>query len=245
MRYILNISYDGTNYSGYQSQKDKRTIQDELEKSLSIVLRHEVSIVASGRTDAGVSAIEQVCHMDLIEEIDAKRTLGYVNTLLPKDIRVLNINRTDDDFHARYSAKKKTYEYFFYVSSVEIPVYERMATRIGYNLNIDAMKDACKYFLGKHDFSSFCASNTEVKDKTREIYDIDIMEANDCIYKLTITGNGFLYNMVRIIMGTLVSVGMNKLQAQDIPDIIASKDRSKAGKTVPSKGLFLKKVLYK
>lgn len=242
MRYKLVISYNGKNYSGYQKQKDKITIQETIEKVLAEVLRSEVNIVASGRTDGGVSAIEQVCHFDF-DNLDIRRTIGYTNKLLPEDIRILDLTETNDDFHARYSAKEKTYEYYFYTKN-EIPVYDELATFIGGHLDIKAMKEACKYFIGEHDFTSFCAANTDVKSKVRNISDIKILEVNDNLYKLSITGNGFLYNMVRIIMGTLIYVGFNKLKPEDITKVIEGKDRSLAGKTMPAKGLCLKKVMY-
>jgi len=242
MRYKLIISYNGKNYSGYQKQIDKNTVQGTIENVLSEVLRSEVSIVASGRTDGGVSAIEQVCHFDF-DNLDIKRTIGYSNKLLPDDIRILDLLETDDEFHARYSAKEKTYEYFFYIKN-EIPVYDEFATFIGGNLDIKSMKDACKYFIGEHDFTSFCAANTDVKNKVRNISNIQIVDVNDNLYKLSITGNGFLYNMVRIIMGTLVSVGFHKIVPEDVKDIIEKKDRMFAGKTMPAKGLCLKKVTY-
>lgn len=243
MRYKLIISYNGENYSGFQKQLNKITIQETIEKALSEVLRKEITIVASGRTDGGVSAFMQVCHFDVDDEIDIRRTLGYSNKLLPDDIRINEILVASDDFHARYSAKEKTYEYYFYTGFVS-PIYDRFATYIGGNLNIDNMKEACTYFLGEHDFSSFCASNTDVKTKVRKILNIKIIGVDDNLYKLSITGNGFLYNMVRIIMGTIVSVGFGKLLPSDISNIINSKDRDKAGKTMPSKGLYLKKVIY-
>ena len=242
MRYKLTLSYDGSNYSGFQIQKDKDTIQKRIEGALSVVLQDAISIVACGRTDAGVSAIECICHFDH-DEISIGRTIGYANNLLPEDIRINKIEIVDEDFHARYSAKKKTYSYFFYVDG-EIPVFEKFATNIGYNIDIENMKRACKYFEGENDFSAFCASNTSVKDKVRIIYSADIIEMGDNLYKFEITGNGFLYNMVRIIMGTLVMVGRNKISISDIENIINSKNRSLSGKTMPSKGLFLKKVYY-
>lgn len=244
MRYKLIISYNGNIYSGLQVQKDKVTIQGILEDTLSKVLREEVSVVASGRTDAGVSAIEQVCHIDINNLVDERRLIGYTNSLLPSDIRVIDIIRVDETFHARFSSKRKTYEYLFYLGQGNIPVYDNIATYIGYNVDINAMISACKYFIGEHDFSAFCASNTDVKDKVRTIFDMSITPINDRLYKLSITGNGFLYNMVRIIMGTLVGVGLNKIRLEDIPNIISSKDRGKSGKTMPSKGLYLKKVDY-
>lgn len=242
-RYKLTISYDGTNYSGFQIQPDKVTVQGVLENAMSKAIGESITIVPSGRTDAGVSAIGQVAHFD-VEDIDERRTMGFVNSLLPSDIRVLDIEETTKDFHARFGAKRKTYEYLFYVGHSEIPVYERLATHVGYNVNIEDMKMACKYFVGTHDYSAFCASNTSVVDKVRTIYDMHIDAISDGLYRLSITGNGFLYNMVRIIMGTLISVGMGKIKVEDIPKVIDGLDRSQAGKTMPSKGLYLKKVEY-
>ncbi len=243
MRYKLEISYDGSNYSGFQIQVDKDTIQSRLERAFEVVYREHIDIVASGRTDAGVSAIMQICHFDTDKAVDCKKNIGYLNTLLPKDIRVISISPVEENFHARKSAKQKTYMYYFYTGST-VPVYERIATNIGYNLDIDSMKEACKYIIGEHDFTCFCASNTSVKDKVRCVYDIHISDVEDNLYKMEITGNGFLYNMVRIIMGTLVSVGMGKIKPEDIIKIIDGKDRSLSGKTMPSKGLYLKKVIY-
>jgi len=243
MRYKLEISYNGKDYHGFQYQPDKLTIQEVLENKLLVVVGTNISVVASGRTDAGVSAISQICHFDCDKDIDCNKIVGYINHLLPQDIRVININKAKNSFHARYSAKKKTYEYLFYIGR-EIPVYDEVAVNIGYNLNINKMKDACKHLIGTNDFSCFCASNTEVKDKVRTIFDAKISKLNDNLYKFSVTGNGFLYNMVRIIMGTLVSVGMGKLQPEDICSIIKSLDRNNAGKTMPSKGLYLKKVVY-
>lgn len=244
MRYVLKISYDGANYAGFQKQPNGTTIQGELEKNLSIVLDENIEIIASGRTDADVSALEQTCHFDCEKELDEKRVVGYANSLLPKGIRVLGLEVADSNFHARFSAKRKTYEYYFYTSKEPLPFYEKFATLVGYNLDMYAMENACKYFLGEHDFSAFCASNTSVVDKVRTIYDIDIVELGEGLYKLVITGSGFLYNMVRIIMGTLVDIGLGKIKADNLSNIIASGDRGKAGKTISAKGLCLKKVEY-
>ena len=244
MRYILKISYDGEGFAGYQKQNNAVTIQETLEGALSKVLGESVETVASGRTDAGVSAIEQTCHFDYEKELDSKRVIGYANSLLPRSIRVLSIEVAEDDFHARFSAHKKTYEYYFYTSREILPHYERIATLVGYNLDITSMKNSCEYFLGEHDFSAFCASNTSVTDKVRTIYALQIVELGEGLYKLVITGNGFLYNMVRIIMGTLVEVGLGKIKSEDLPKIIESCDRKNAGKTISAKGLCLKKVIY-
>ncbi|MGN0961731.1 MAG: tRNA pseudouridine synthase A, partial [Christensenellales bacterium] len=154
------------------------------------------------------------------------------------------ITQVDNNFHARFTSKKKTYEYLFYVGNDNIPVYDKFATHIGYNVNIELMKDACEYFKGEHNFSAFCASNTNVVDKVRTIYNIEIIDINEKLYKLVITGNGFLYNMVRIIMGTLVEVGRGRIPINYVSEIIKNQDRSKAGRTMPSLGLYLKKVEY-
>ena len=176
--------------------------------------------------------------------MDIRRTIGYANSLLPSDIRVLSIEVADNDFHARFSATKKTYEYYFYTSKEILPHYERIATLVGYNLDIENMRKACQYFLGTHDFSAFCASNTSVVDKVRTIYELDIVRLGEGLYKLVITGSGFLYNMLRIIMGTLVDVALGKIKVEDLPKIIESGSRDKAGKTISAKGLCLKKVIY-
>lgn len=244
MRYIIKISYDGSNYCGYQKQPNKITIQDTIENVMSKVFGLPVEIVASGRTDAGVSAVEQVCHFDLERDIDTRKVKGHINSLLPKDIRVLDIEAINNDFHARFSAKRKTYEYYFYVSREIIPVYDNVATLVGNNIDIDKVFASIKYFKGTHDFSAFSASNTAVVDKIRTIYDIEIVKIDEYLYKLVITGNGFLYNMVRIIMGTIVDVGMGKIAVENLPKIIDSCDRKQAGKTISAKGLYLKKVVY-
>ncbi len=243
MRYICKISYSGLNYSGFQRQPDKITIQETLETALSTVCKEDIKVTASGRTDAGVSALCQVCHFDVSYEIVPNKVLSYANSLLPKDIRILDLRHTDESFNARFSAKRKTYEYYFYCG-MENAVYEDFAVHIAKDIDIDGMISACKYIVGEHDFGSFCASNTDVVDKTRLVYECNIECVNDNLYKLVICGNGFLYNMVRIIMGTLVSVGLKKIKSENVKDIIEKKDRMFAGKTMPSKGLILKNVEY-
>ena len=243
MRYILKLSYNGKNYFGFQIQNNKDTIQSNVERVLSEVCKENIKIVASGRTDAGVSAICQVCHFDVSKSIIEHKVLSYANSLLSKAIRILDISLTTEEFHARYTAKRKTYEYYFYIGMPNA-VYDEFAIHIAKELNIEEMMNASKYIEGEHDFSSFCASNTEIKDKTRIVYNCSITCVNDNLYKLSICGNGFLYNMVRIIMGTLVDVGLNKISSEDITGIINAKDRNKAGKTMPSHSLILKNVEY-
>jgi len=243
MRYKLEISYDGKNYSGFQVQLDKITIQGVLEEKLSIVLKENIKITGSGRTDAGVSAFSQICHFDFGGALDCLKVLNYANHLLPSDIRISNIEVVQNDFNARYSAKSKQYDYYFYLGKVNA-IYEKFAVNAGYNLDIEKMNNACKYIVGEHDFTSFCASNTSIKDKVRIVYDAKIIKIDDDLYKFSIVGNGFLYNMVRIIMGTLIEIGRGKIEDYFMETIINSKNREMAGKTALSKGLFLKKVTY-
>ena len=244
MRVKIEISYLGDGYSGFQVQKNKSTIQSEIEKVLFEIFSYNISIVASGRTDAGVSAISQVAHFDLNEDIDVSRLYKRMNAMLPLDIRILSSEKVSADWHARYSAKKKTYCYNFYVSQVIIPYFDKHSLNVGVELNIEAMQKACEYLIGEHDFSAFCASNTNVVNKSRIIYDAKIIQqSNNCFY-FEITGNGFLYNMVRIIFGTLLQVGLGKISPKEFSAVIEGKDRNRAGRTAPSKGLFLKSVCY-
>lgn len=239
----LDISYIGTNYSGWQVQPNKTTIQGELEKALKKVFCKDISTTASGRTDAGVSAYCQVVNFHADTNIPVDRLVYVINEHLPKDIRVLRTYKVAEDFNARYSAKKKTYEYYFYFGDVENAILSEHSLFVRGSLDIDTMKKACKKLQGEWDFSSFCASDTEVENKVRTIYDIDIVEC-DRGYKLVVTGNGFLYNMVRIIMGTMIDVGFGKYSIEDISRILEAKDRCKAGHTAPPTGLTLLKVQY-
>ena len=239
----LDISYVGTNYSGWQVQPNKITIQGELEKALQKVFGTEISTTASGRTDAGVSAYCQVVNFVCDTHIPVERLVYVINEHLPKDIRVLRSYEVAEDFNARYSAKRKTYEYHFYFGDVENAILSEHMHFVRGNLDVDAMQSACKYLLGEHDFTSFCAADTEVNSKVRTIYNIDIVKT-DRGYKLVVTGNGFLYNMVRIIMGTLIDVGYGRFNKEDIISILESKNRSSAGHTAPSTGLVLLNVLY-
>ena len=244
MRVKIEISYLGDNYSGFQIQSNKKTIQGEIEKVLFDIFNYKISIVASGRTDAGVSALCQVAHFDIGEYNDVSKLYKRMNSMLPQDIKILSSEMVAEDWHARYSSKRKTYCYNFYVSDVEIPYYDAHALNVGTKIDIEKMQDACKFLIGEHDFSAFCASNTNVVNKTRTIYEAKIIKLNENSYAFEVSGNGFLYNMVRIIVGTLFQIGMSKLTLLEFKNVIDNKDRSKAGRTAPSKGLYLKSVCY-
>lgn len=243
-RYKFIIQYDGTDFSGFQIQPEKRTIQGEIEKVLEFLMQEKVKIYASGRTDAGVSALAQVCHFDTEQNIDAKKLEVSLNGLLPKDIAVLSVKEVTEEFDSRFTAKKKTYQFRFYVSRYELPLLEKGAVRINEYANLEQMNNACKFFVGTYDFSSFVAAKSGKTDFVRTVYDAKIVNVGDGIFAFEVTGNGFLYNMVRIMFGTLLKVGYGKMKPEEIKNIIDAKDRKKAGKTMPAKGLILKNVVY-
>lgn len=244
-RLKATISYDGTMFSGYQVQPGERTVQLELEKVLSIMHKGEkVSVTASGRTDAKVHATGQVIHFDTLLSIPTERFIKALNVQLPRDIRVIDMEEVTADFHARYSVAGKRYRYIWSCEAIQSPFrrYYTVDTG-GIRPNIEAMQAAAEHIIGTHDFSCFCAANTSVQDKVRTITALELAWYEDELH-MTIEGNGFLYNMVRIIAGTLWEVGIGKRNFQELSAIIASMDRGKAGKTAPAHGLYLEKVFY-
>ena len=244
VRVKLVVSYNGKNFSGYQIQPNKRTVQEEIEKVLEFLLKEKIRIYASGRTDAGVSALGQVIHFDTNAVINEKKLQDSMNALLPSDICAISVSIVDLDFDARFSVKKKTYRYNFYVSKYTHPIFDEFATRINDYANIELMQEACKYLIGSHDFESFVSKKSGKSDFVRTIYDAKIVDIDEVIYAFEITGNGFLYNMVRIIAGTLVEVGLKHFPPEEMKNILDAKDRQKAGKTLPPTGLFLMNVEY-
>lgn len=243
-RYKLTLMYDGKDFCGYQIQPNRRTVQGELERVLSFLLKEEVKTYASGRTDAGVSALCQVAHFDTDFELDERRLISSINALLPKDVKVTSLKQAEEGFDARFSVKRKTYQYLFYVSKFDLPLYLGRALRINEYANLEKMNEACKYLIGKHDFTSFVARKSGKTDFVRTIFDAKIKPVSADLYALEITGDGFLYNMVRIIFGTLIGVAYGKTEPQEIENIIEAKSRSKAGKTMPAEPLLLKNVEY-
>jgi tRNA pseudouridine38-40 synthase len=243
-RYKCIISYDGSGFSGYQVQPNKRTVQSQFEAVLAKMHKGSpIKISASGRTDAGVHAKGQVIHFDspllLIEE----KWEVALNSMLPADISVLSVEKADSGFHARFDAIGKEYRYFLYQSAKRDPFQRNFAFYYPYSLDIEAMKVAAKYLLGTHDFTSFCSAKTEVEDKVRTIEIIEIIQEGELI-SFRFVGNGFLYNMVRILVGTLVEVGSRKRRPEEVKGILAKRDRIYAGKTAPGNGLYLWSVHY-
>ncbi len=243
-RIKLVVEYDGTNFAGYQVQPGKRTVQGELEKALESIFQTKVTTFASGRTDAKVHALHQVVHFDMPHEIKNTHLDDSLNAFLPSDIRVVSFQRVSSEFDARFSPKKKTYGYKFYLSRCERPLYLNRALRVNENINIEKMQSAAKLFVGTHDFSSFVSKKSGKTNFVRTIYSCEIVKTTENEYMLKITGNGFLYNMVRIIMGTLLFVGEGKFEEDCINKILEAKSRKMAGKTAPPYALYLLDVEY-
>ncbi|NRD77560.1 tRNA pseudouridine(38-40) synthase TruA [Bacillus sp. BRMEA1] len=244
-RYKGIIAYDGTDFSGYQVQPNKRTVQSELEAVLTKMHKgNHVKVAASGRTDAGVHAMGQVIHFDSPLSIPDERWVQALNSLLPKDISVLSVKETVNSFHARYDAAGKEYRYRLYLSAKRDPFQRNYAYQYPYALNIDEMRKASRYFLDEpHDYTSFCSAKTEVEDKIRTIHSIEFVQEGEHL-TIRFVGNGFLYNMVRILVGTLLEVGSGDRASEEMPAILEKKDRSAAGKTAPAHGLYLWEVFY-
>lgn len=243
MRYAMVVEYDGTAYSGWQRQKNAMSVQQKIEDAMAIVFGKKVVIVASGRTDSGVHALGQVAHFDCDKELNTRSTMYSINSLLPDDIKLQKLFRVSDDFHAQYSAKRKTYIYKSYVSESASPLKDRFYARILPPVDVEKMKRASLALVGKHDFKAFCSTGSSINSTEREIYSLDIIESGDEII-FEITGNGFLYNMVRIIVGTLYFIGKGKLPENAIEEMLLTGSRKKGGKTYPACGLTLKSVEY-
>lgn len=238
------ISYDGTNFSGYQVQPNKRTVQGELEACLAKIHKgKEVKVFASGRTDAGVHAKGQVIHFDSFLSIPEKRWPVALNSLLPDDIAVLSAEYVSSSFHARFDAMGKEYRYVLRLSLSPDPFMRNYAHQYPYPLNLEAMEEGAIFLLGTHDFTSFCSAKTEVEDRIRTITEICFLKEEELL-TLKFIGDGFLYNMVRILVGTLLEIGSGEKKPEDIQKILAEKDRRLAGKTAPANGLYLWKVFY-
>ena len=244
-RLKATISYDGTNFAGYQVQPGERTVQLELEKVLSVMHKGaNVKVTASGRTDARVHATGQVIHFDTTLQIPCERYMKALNVQLPRDIRVLAVEEVPGDFHARYSVSGKRYRYIWSCEQVQSPFRRHYTVETnGIKPDVEAMRKAAEAILGTHDFSCFCAANTSVVDKVRTVTRLDFEWRGEELH-MTIEGNGFLYNMVRIIAGTLWEVGTGKRNAESLAGTIAGRDRGKAGKTAPAHGLYLEEVHY-
>ena len=270
-RIMLTVAFDGTNYSGWQIQPNKETIEGVLNRELSRLLNEEIKVVGASRTDSGVHAEGAVCVFDTESKIPGDKCSYAINQKLPEDIRIRNSKEVDITFHPRRVNSRKTYRYRIRHDEFPNPLDARYSYHVYTKLDIEAMRKACEFIKGKHDFKSFCSVHTDVDTTVRTVYDVHIDVTPDKkllqmsglmksagesgamrsggesaagrirpeIIDIYVTGNGFLYNMVRIIAGTLIEVGQGKIKPEEIPAIIEACDREKAGPTAPAKGLTL------
>jgi len=250
MGILLTIAYDGTAYCGWQIQQNALSVQEVLERAITRKLTANFTLLGASRTDAGVHALGQRVHVIADDiAIPAHKIPLVLNGCLPKDIRIMAAEYVDDCFHPINDAVSKVYTYSIFNSRVHNPLVRRHTAFVPFPLNVDKMAEAAIHFIGKHDFAAFCASGSSVKSTVRSLFDVSVSTAvtgsiNGRTIDITMHGDGFLYNMVRIIAGTLVNVGRGKLQPQDVPNIIASRDRSLAGRTMPPEGLTLMEIFY-
>ena len=243
MRYALLLSYDGTNYGGWQIQKNAVTVQGKLTEALEETLGYKVNVVASGRTDSGVHARAQVCHFDAQTSIPAEKLADALNAHLPEDISVLQTIVAPDGFDAQSGTKRKTYCYRFYLSQRRHPLNDRYSVQIKYSVDFKKLEYAAKLFEGEHDFKAYCAAGSQVKTTVRKIFNIRV-ENDGSNVVVSVTGNGFLYNMVRTLVGTMIYYAADRLTEDDIVRSLTECDRSLVGKTMPAKGLTLENVEY-
>lgn len=244
--YRMAVAYDGTQYKGWQIQPNGLTIQEILQNKLAVILRKEISIIGSGRTDAGVHALGQVANFLLPESVDVFRLRGSLNGLLPRDIRVKEIIESHQDFHAQYSAIGKTYHYHLHLDRVQDPFNRLYSYHVKEKADINLLKEAMQLFVGTHDFTAFANENhsgSAANDAIRTIYRLDYIEEPGGA-RLEFEADGFLYRMVRNITGTLVEIAIGKRSIKEIPIMFEKKDRRLAGQAAPAQGLFLVNVDY-
>lgn len=239
----LTIEYDGREFNGWQKQPDKLNIQGEIEKAIEEITGEKVDLTASGRTDAGVHSLGQTANFKTDSKIPIEKFAKAINSRLKKSIVIKSAEEVDEKFHSRYSVKSKTYRYIINNSENGTAIYRGLEYHVPMKLDYEKMNEAIKYFIGEHDFKAFKASGTSSKSSVRKILDGSVRKEGERVI-IEVTGTGFLYNMVRIISGTLLDVGLGKIKPENIPSIIESKDRTKAGKTLPAHGLYLLQVNY-
>lgn len=244
-RLKCTLAYDGTNFSGYQVQPGRRTVQGEVEAALASIHKGEkIRITASGRTDAGVHALGQVFHFDTHLRIPVQNWVKAMNRLLPDDLYIFNVEETPANFHARFDVKKKEYRYRLLTRRLPDLFRRHYTYHFPYPLCLESMEEAAGYLKGKHDFTSFCAAGTSVVDKVRTLYDLTVFQEEEDETVIKAIGSGFLYQMVRIIVGTLLDVGIGKIAPADIVKIMEARDRAAASKTAPPQGLTMWKAYY-
>ena len=242
MRFFITLSFDGTNYHGWQIQPNSDSVQQRLQEALSTLLRQPIEVVGAGRTDTGVHARMMVAHFDWEELIDGKQLAYKLNKFLPQDIAVQEVRLVDEEMHARFSATSRTYHYFIHMR--KDPFLQAYSWQVPFKLDFEKMNEAAKVLLEYKDFTSFSKVNTDTKTNLCDVKEAFWEEIAPDRWRFTITANRFLRNMVRAIVGTLVEVGRGRLRLEDVRRIIETKDRCSAGESVPAKGLFLVDIKY-
>ena len=237
-RVLLCVSYDGTNYSGWQVQKNAATVEGELNKALSELLNSPTEVIGASRTDAGVHGLCNMAVFDTTARIPAEKVSYALNTRLPDDIRVVWSKEVDADFHPRHRLTEKTYEYHIWNADYMPPTKRLYAYKYNRKLNIDLMNEGASYLVGEHDFKSFCSVHSQAETTVRNVTGIKVLRDGDEV-TIKVSGNGFLYNMVRIIAGTLIEVGYGHRTPENINDVLAACNREAAGPTAPANGLVL------
>ncbi|MCI5951282.1 MAG: tRNA pseudouridine(38-40) synthase TruA [Anaerostipes sp.] len=242
-RFKLVVAYDGTHYCGWQSQPNGVTVEGVLNQKLRELLKEDIQVIGASRTDSGVHALGNVAVFDSETTIPGEKLSYALNQRLPKDIVVQHSCQVADDFHPRHCDSRKTYEYQIYNAQFENPLYSRYSHFVFIPLRIEAMQKAAEIIKGEHDFKSFCSSRGQQLTTVRTVYDLDVTKEGSMV-KIRVSGSGFLYNMVRIIVGTLIKVGLGVYPPEYVQEILDAKDRTKAGPKVPAKGLKLIGIEY-
>lgn len=242
-RIKLTVAYDGTNYCGWQIQKNGITVEEVLNRTLTKFFKEEIAVIGASRTDSGVHALGNVAVFDAEVTMPPDKISYAINNLLPEDIRIRKSEEVEADFHPRYCDTRKTYEYKIYNNQFPNPIERLYSHFVYYPLDVEKMQRAADYLVGEHDFKSFCTPKPDVENTVRTIYSIRVTKVEHMV-TIRINGNGFLYNMVRIIVGSLMKVGMGMIPPEEIKNILEAKDRTKAGHKAPACGLTLVEIEY-
>jgi tRNA pseudouridine38-40 synthase len=242
--YKLTIQYDGERYKGWQRLgNSENTIQGKIENALSVMVGQPVEIVGSSRTDAGVHALAQIANFKIDEDLPESKIMNFLNHYLPRDISITEVMLVNDRFHARYNAKDKTYLYKIWNEEFANPFMRKYSMHVEKRLDVERIKRACPYFIGEHDFTAYSNAKTNKKDKVRMIYSLEVEETEGFI-QIRVQGNGFLYNMVRKMIGTLIEIGLGEKDPEDIQTILHAKERIQTGGMADAAGLYLEKINY-
>lgn len=240
---LLTIQYDGSNYHGWQVQKNAITVQEVFQNAVEKVFHSRLDVKGCSRTDTGVHANMYCLTLKTDMNISDEGVILALNSNLPNDISVISCRQVEDDFHPRYSCASKEYVYKLYNGKIRNPFYSKYALHYRYTINADYLNKECKAFIGTYDYAGFCSAKSDVEDTVRTVKTFDVWREGDMVY-FKVEADGFLYNMVRIMVGTLLFVSEGKIKEGELIDVIKSKNRKRAGKTAPAQGLYLNKINY-